>query len=359
MIKQEAFYQADPLAKLFVGRLKFTPLKAVLITIGIALLGALSLATITGSLLPNSNQIGFLQSWIGWIWGFVIAPIVTGYYVWIANAIGDLLLKLQKSETIEIQKLDIDNVVPIYKSPFRFYFSVSCAVILGVVYVLTRSDLPGWASANSIILGSTTTTMLLLGYMVGILATTLIANVWALQVIFKKKKLKLNPLHPDRCGGLKALSDYSLKTVYLAAAAGFVIGLSEYRFMTYDILLKYWYIHLSIPLYLIITTISFFAPLSAAHNGMKDAKEELLAHIAQHFRKNYAETYSRLDKSPEKLRGEIDKVQQLHILYDLTDKFPVWPFDVTTLRRFFASATTPFIPLIVGLLSQFVSKLLP
>jgi hypothetical protein len=129
--------------------------------------------------------------------------------------------------------------------------------------------------------------------------------------------------------------------------------------MTYGVLLKYWYLHLSIPLYLIVTTISFFAPLSAAHSGMKDAKEELLANIAQHFRENYAETHNHLDESPEKLRGEIDKVQQLHTLYGLTDKFPVWPFDVTTLRRFFVSTTTPFLPLIVGLLSEYVSKLLP
>jgi len=183
-------------------------------------------------------------------------------------------------------------------------------------------------------------------------------NVYSLRKVLRDKKFNLNPLHPDKCGGLRVLSEYSLKTAYLASAFGVVIGMTEYRYISLGIIDKYWYLHLSIPVYIICATICFLLPLNASHAGMKKSKEELLHNIAMQFQNDYFRTRAELKQDAAGLKNEVEKIQQLQILYEMTDKFPVWPFDVTTLRRFAATLTIPVIPILIGIASKLIESFL-
>jgi hypothetical protein len=82
---------------------------------------------------------------------------------------------------------------------------------------------------------------------------------------------------------------------------------------------------------------------------MKKAKEELLSEIGKQFQADYQRTHKSLDVDAEVLKKESAKLQELRSLYTLTNEFPVWPFDVTTLRQYLLSVITPLFPLLIKL----------
>ena len=118
-----------------------------------------------------------------------------------------------------------------------------------------------------------------------ILVLNLIMNIWILHRILVKKKMNINPLHPDRCGGLRPLSTYALKTAYLIGVLGFMVGLIEYQFIIQGLGKEYWFVHLIIPLHFTLSISCFFGPLLAAHEGMSNAKEQLFHEMLANFMK--------------------------------------------------------------------------
>lgn len=352
------YYSTDPLARFLRDVLHLSPATgALLFAIAASIFGFVS-SLINHSLWTRPGQIGFFEDLNGWVWRLIFSPALAGFYIWGVAAIGDLLESLRHSEIVGISNEDLLAAQSYYIKPWRELLAIFGAVILGVIYFLSRSSIQSWASTAFLPKMATTAGMIVGGYMVTILSLTLVTNVLALRKVLKDKEFKLNPLHPDKCGGLKILSDYSLKTAYLAAIAGFLIGLTEYRLITQNLVQQFWYIHALIPVYIIGAFVAFFMPLSQAHSGMKKAKETLMDEIAAQFRIDYAQARISLTKGAENLKGRIGKIEQLQHLYDLTEKFPVWPFNTENLRRFIVATITPLLPIAIGLISQLIEELL-
>jgi hypothetical protein len=356
MNRTEVFYSSDPLAKLLINKLGLTPIRvAVIIPVGALLVGVIT-DSINSALL-SANQASLLRDWSYWVWSCFFTPVVVGYYVWVSSAIESLLRSIKESEVVEISGEEITSLAPLYRKVLWSYISLLLGVLIGALFYISRADVPS-LSANffSRMLGSIS--MCIGGYIISMTVINFVLNVYSLSKVLRDKKFNLNPLHPDKCGGLRVLSEYSLKTAYLASAFGIVIGMTEYRYITLGIIDKYWYLHLSIPVYIICATVCFLLPLNASHAGMKKSKEELLHNIAMQFQNDYFRTKDELKHNTAELKDEIEKIQQLQILYDMTDRFPVWPFDTTTLRRFATTLTIPVIPIIIGVVSKLVEKAL-
>ena len=189
------------------------------------------------------------------------------------------------------------------------------------------------------------------------LVFTLIINATAIRRLLYQKVYCVCPLHPDHCGGLTSLSAYSLKTVYLVALMGLTIAVTEYHYGVLGLATKYWVFHLSIPLYVALGLASFFAPLSTAHRGMKDARDRSLQKIARQFQDDYADVNNNLNSDSDHLKNGITRIQQLQTLYDVTGRFPVWPFDTGTLRRLIVSITAPLLPAAISIFADLLRKI--
>lgn len=349
---------SDPLARLLIDRFHLTPVRFALIIAIVAFGGGLLLSLITDTFLPQPGRIGFLNDWSPWLWSLVFTPVLTGYYLWSSSSIEQLFHDLQQSEAVDIQENELGVIAPYYHNPWREILSLAMAVIIGIAVFVLRPRVQGWAGSTDAVRTATSIMIIFGTYAVSMLCLTLLTNIWALRRILRGKEFHVNPLHPDRCGGLKALSIYSLKTVYLVAIFGLLIGASEYRFISQGLTQQFWFFHLGIPLYIVIAGYCFFAPLTLAHDKMQNAKKILLTDIARQFRDDYKSTHNALGEKTETLKGDVDKIQQLQILYELTDKFPVWPFDVQTIRSFLAALTSPFIPIIIGFIVNFLKSII-
>lgn len=345
----------DPIAKFLVEKMHWSPFRFAALWTAVVVEVGLLIALLTGTLDSPPGK-ALIDDWVWLTWSFIFTPVIAGYYLWSSFAIDGVLAGLEEAEILKIPEEDKNAIVEYFKKPGRLILAVGGMVVIGIFYYITRRDLNGFANLSLIAKIETSITYAILSYFAIMLISNLVINYWAIRRVIQDKELNINPLHPDRCGGLQILSDYSMKVVYLNTIFGFVVSISVIRlFQT-----QYgWTAILLVILYLSITTISFFAPLSTAHEEMKEAKTKLLLSLGRQFWKEYLIAHQAAG-STETIKNEIDKIKQLQELYDLTQDFPVWPFDTTTLRRFFVSISSPLIPAIIGVVIDALSdKILP
>ncbi len=349
-MQEQDFYHADPVARWLIDKCKLTPVSlgmlSIIITSGVYLIAA----TVSKTLILHEKHLGLLQDWFAWVWICLLNPVIFGYYLWSFKAIYRLIQYLEQSDIVDIDEVEINLVLSLYQKSWRQFLALGTAIAFGIWYFSVQQDVYNWTGSDGVIPALTgAINAVAIFYAGSVLVWNLTTNVWLLHELLGNKQLKINPLHPDRCGGLSLLSQYSLNTAYLAAIAGTMITLGKYQFISQGIAQEYWYFNLIILLYLPISLICFFGPLLAARRGMKKAKEELLGEIAKQFQADYKRVHTSLSSDGEVLKKEAVKLQELRSLYTLTNEFPVWPFDVTTLRQYLLSVVTPLLPLLIKL----------
>jgi type III secretory pathway component EscS len=357
-LQTRSFYRSDPIASLLIKKLHLSPLSFGLLSVAISAGLYLLAAWVSNTLWSKPGQIGLLQDWLPWIWVLLINPVVLGYYLWSFQAISNVIQELEVSDVVETDTSEIDRIaVKPYKPKWRKFLAFGSAVSFSIFVLITRPSLENsWTSSGLLPTLTVTIATFAVVYMGSMLVLNLITNVWVLHRILGEKELNVNPLHPDRCGGLRPLSDYSLKTAYLAAILGIMVGLIEYQFITQGNGRVYWFAHLIIPLHIALSIACFFGPLLAAHRGMRKAKEELLHEIARQFQKDYAQIHTDLTKDAETFKKGTEKINELRAFYTLTNEFPVWPFDVQTFRRFLLTVPSPLLPLLPKLIEILLKR---
>ncbi|BAB76913.1 hypothetical protein ACN23B_26140 [Anabaena sp. FACHB-709] len=346
--------RSDAIAYLLLEKLHLFPLSAGLWSLAIVvmfdLLTAIASNTLTGSR-------GLLQDPIPWIAAILINPVVVGYYLWSFQAISSVIKNLDESNVvIEIDRLKIERISStLYNKKFRNLLAIISAISISIYVFVTQPKLiKSWTSTGLLPNLSITIATLIVVYMGTMLILNLINNIQILHSTLKNKKLNVNPLHPDRCGGLRSLSDYSLKTAYLITLLGFWVSIISYQTITQGSKQDYWYIYFIVILYIFLSLACFFGPLLTAHRGMKKAKEEVLHEIAHQFQIDYSQIHSSLTEDAETLKKRTEKVRELRNFYTMTDEFPIWPFDVQTFRRYLLSVSTPLLSLLVGVIQKYL-----
>ncbi|MEH2281348.1 MAG: hypothetical protein V7K90_08390 [Nostoc sp.] len=352
------FYGADPVACWLIEKCNLTPVTLGMLSIVITSSLYLIAATVSKTLILHGKPLGLLQDWFAWVWICLLNPVIFGYYLWSFKAIYELIDYLKKSGIVDITEAEINSVSSPYKKSWRQFLALGTAIAFGIWYFYVQRNVANWTGSDGGIPALTgAINGVAIFYAGSILVLNLITNVWLLHELLGKKQgdekenkqLNINPLHPDRCGGLGLLSQYSLNTAYLAAIFGTMITLGKYQLISQGIAEEYWYFNLTILLYIPVSLVCFFGPLLAARRGMRKAKEELLGEIAKQFQIEYKRIHTSLSSDGETLKKETAKLQELRSLYTLTNDFPVWPFDVTTFRQYLLSVVTPLLPLVIKL----------
>ncbi|RCJ19181.1 hypothetical protein A6S26_27405 [Nostoc sp. ATCC 43529] len=349
-MQEQDFYRADPVARWLIDKCQLTPVGLGILSILITSAFYLIAATVTKTLILPEKHLGLLQDWFAWVWICLLNPVIFGYYLWSFKGIYQLIDYLEKSDIVDTTEAEIKFVLLPYQKSWRQFLALGTAIAFGIWYFSVQQDVYNWTGSDGGIPALTgAINAVAIFYAGAVLVLNLTTNVWLLHELLGNKRLNINPLHPDRCGGLSQLSQYSLNTAYLAAIIGTMITLSKYQFITQGIAQEYWYFNFIILLYIPISLICFFGPLLAARKGMRKAKEELLSDIAKQFQADYVQIQKSLSSDAEALKKETAKLQELRSLYTLTNEFPVWPFDVTTFRQYLLSVVTPLLPVLLKL----------
>lgn len=169
------------------------------------------------------------------------------------------------------------------------------------------------------------------------------------RLIFLPRKLhrtfgiRVRPLHPDGCGGLKSLGDLCIRFdyIFLVGAVGSALRLFFSEGGEFEL---YFYFFL---VYAFLVTFFFLYPLWPVHNVMKAQKYHLLNRLNERLDPAYQEIAESADISVENL----EKLEKMDIIYRRVNGMPVWPFDTGGLLRFL---TTVFVPLLSILADVFI-----
>ncbi|MFC1977501.1 hypothetical protein ACFLWS_04465 [Chloroflexota bacterium] len=182
--------------------------------------------------------------------------------------------------------------------------------------------------------------------MIGVIAGRILINVYGLSRVFRIEEVKVNPLHPDKFGGLRPVNQYAMKiTIFLAsmgvtAVMGIVIvGLDRVDDF-----------HGLIPLfiiYLLLSPILFFGTLATAHGPMADIKEKYQLELSDLFNKYFSNTQDKLKNDQINIAEDVGRINDINELYKITNSFPVWPFDFRSIRDFLLVLFSPAVIFVI------------
>jgi hypothetical protein len=346
-------YLGDPLGTLIIDRLSLSPLQLALIFLVAALVvDLISLALVGDDVIRLS---GWKDVWAYVVYLYVIFPVIIGAYVWISLAAAELFSDLRQSQVIVASDEELDRFVKgrsgslqaLYNHPGWSIASLSVVIALAVYYALIYTK--GWPFMAVLLRASKVLALYVPGwYAICQILARQAVTIWGLRQVFYHFEVTPHPLHPDRCGGLRAINNYAVGFTYIIAAAGVGVGLMAYVTVhRTGVLAPDTAIWLGV--YVVLALFSFFLPPWTAHAAMAEAKRKLLMDISQQFQQAYTKTTASLEGETGELKEHVERIESLHSLYELTDSFTVWPFDTVTLRRFAVTVTVPLVPLLTEL----------
>ncbi len=353
------FLMSDPLAWFLVERRGWSARKTAVLFTLFAWSLSLIIAAATGTLLPNNHGLALLEDTVYIITETAVIPILWGYYVWICFAPNQVLAKLETTDVLSITDENLDRTRHILKNKVLIYTSIILGIFAGAIYFYTALFIgpPTWLNANPWLLAVRVILVVIPGAYVTIsIALRILINARAFKQLLSD--VVLHPLHPDRAAGLRSLGQYALKTTYLIALLG---GLAV--FLEYDAFVRgqwqtAYFAHAGFFAYLLLAPFVFFMPLWSAHDAMLRAKENMILEISRQFNQDVKIAYSELAHNAESLKNNIEKIEQLQKLHQLTESFPVWPFDLSTIRRFFLTLSSPALAIIIPIIIDYLSGLL-
>jgi hypothetical protein len=162
------------------------------------------------------------------------------------------------------------------------------------------------------------------------------------QMLHREFSIRVRPLHPDTCGGLKSLGDLYIRFDYilLIGAVGSIVQMFFSEGEEFGVYLYFFLI------YAFLVTFAFLYPLWPIHTVMKAQKYDLLNNLNENLDPVYQEIKDNADISIP-----LEKIEKMDLIYERVRKMPVWPFDTGGLIKV---CTTVCIPLFSILADVFI-----
>lgn len=347
------FQNADSLARFIRHQLKWSPIKygiAILITNVII---NFSFAGYFRAFVTQTGPPGLFQDPTILFESYVMMPVVGGFYIWSILRIGVLLQQLHMSN-IFIEETGIEKLALEVKRNLRSKTALIVSLIVAsIVTLLTLGKYLGWfrglqsvsfLNHSSIIPWVRSPLWFLAMYSICFGLFNIGVTIITLRRVFRDHAIKISPWHPDRCGGLKSISQYSMTLGYAIAVIGIFLSIQTIQEIQFGIFKTSYLTWLELAGYVISAPLVFFLPLGTAHTAMRNAKTTHLLALSHQFDAHYKLIVDSLQGDDSEIGSSAEKIEQLQTLYKITEDFIIWPFDVVNLRRFLTITLAPLLP---------------
>jgi hypothetical protein len=177
-----------------------------------------------------------------------------------------------------------------------------------------------------------------------------------LRAIVEAAPLRILPLHPDKCGGLRPVGQLGLRNQYTLTVLGINIVLLLVVWvygLGHTAALREVMIGASVA-YLILGPVIFMAPLLPFRQGMQNAKKEWTREVARVVRVEIERLRLQIGRN-EITKPDEESLERLRKVGAAIDELPIWPFDASTLKKF---ATAYILPLALPILGESIRAFL-
>lgn len=334
-------HRHDPIARFILRRRPSVFWRAALIWLAITIIVDIPVTAQLGLLTSAGPRTGLIDDLAGLLQEFVVFPLLIAYYLWAPPALLRAVKALDDEGVVNVRKADLAWVARWLGSGVMWLMAVG-AVGFGLVlyFAYTLSPL-----ASSLWLADPTFALVKLPFWIlqSWAAISLIVSMVVLtgflgRIFGADRKIAVEPLHPDGCGGLRPLSTFSLKLTAFIGLAGATLLLVERNYIFARGLGG---TALAVPVHLMAIIfgfggiVFFFAPLMAPHRRMEAAKVEALHRLSDRFHTVEYRTLSQLATlKSDGFAAAARDLDAMRKIYDLIDSFPVWPFDIRIFRYF-------------------------
>ena len=175
----------------------------------------------------------------------------------------------------------------------------------------------------------------------------------ALAVLLKgvanKWEIRLTPLHPDGCGGLRPLGRIGLRNQYALTILGINIAVLAATVSRIESSLVPVIIIPATVLYLVFGPIIFLGPLLPFRRVMGDRRRALMEEIAEPLDAKFQSLKAQARAHRDIDKDDVEAMDRLRLLGKAVGDLPIWPFDARTMRVF---TTAYVIPVLVALASK-------
>ena len=282
----------DPLARLLRRRLRLTP-----INFGLAILFADILVDgimcwhwhLFGS---SSATPGLLQDYMALTTDLLFNPVIGGIYLWLAPGSTRMFERLTASGVFKSSDA-VGRAVQEQRSRLYgrwvFVLAVSVAGAFGTIQVLEYFGLVPWKTVSGYIelhpemaffrapfWYFTTYATVFIGW-------NLFAVIKTLNQLFRENAASIQPLHLDTCGGLAAISEFTLTVGYAIGAFGFLLSAATVYDAQHDMFRGAHLLFLGLGIYVFLAPAYFFLPLAAANSAMRDSRSGRLFASRSYF----------------------------------------------------------------------------
>ena len=186
--------------------------------------------------------------------------------------------------------------------------------------------------------------------------------IYFLRKLHKTFDFQVNPLHPDKSGGLKPLGDFCIAINYILFIF-FIAIIAYFAFPPREELDMGLYF--GVPSYIFFATFLFVYPLWPVHDSMKKQKYEILGKLKEKLGPEYWEPLENLAEKDMYESLQTSGILKPERIYEIADIMRVWPFDVSGLLLFVAAASIPALSVIAitygdgGLVKVAIALLVP
>lgn len=182
-----------------------------------------------------------------------------------------------------------------------------------------------------------------------------VTSIFLLFSITRNFKIKLWPFHYDNCCGLKDVGYIGLRNQYLLAVGGLnllallVVNIKREESSTMQLFVA------AFVAYITLGPVIFIGPLLPFRKSMLSAKQKEQAKVATQLQNEYTRIMHQLEERSMAKKDE-EIIDRLLKLKELVNRIPVWPFDISTLKRFLTVYIFPILTAIVSILISYLIK---
>jgi hypothetical protein len=318
--------------------------------------------------LPNGVESKGLSGEPGaWVICLLAQPILIGMMVWLSDAGDELVKKLidQKILTISPEARDLlqelkNNLTNkwLNLSAWAFGFIVQGFLILIELGIIGNCN-PTWINVHPSIIIFRTLVAIPVYFSIAINVYSIRIILGSLSNIMKIQDIiNIEPFHSDGAGGLAPIGKFVANVGYLLFALGFVIaGLLFQSWLVGETSNFGWLICavLALIVYLVCTPLLSFFPLLSIHKVMLTHKENRIQEISTELNQVYSLATEDIENTREDYTIRIKYLTQLK---ELSEKIPTWPISTASLRKYYSLTLSPFVSLILGVVSSMIYDLI-
>lgn len=309
----------------------------------------------------QGELVGLLNDYAWW---FLQLTGVAGTFItflWMPGGIKNSLNGLKQNKVIKLRKKDNEKYINFLQSfnhtytlPIWGITSFVLTALFMVVAVIPEQKLfTTWINTNQFTFWYYEFFWFIIFSLGLLIVLRAIIVIYWLNKLFRDFTIDVKILHPDKAGGLSPLGEFSVFVGYVIGIYGLAVVAVLWSHQTYlfpisqDKLQSLPAIVLLVILYLILAPVVFFAPIGSAHKAMKNAKNQILFRVAEQYEKDFTKIENNLDTETDQLNKSLAKLDQLHKIHKMASSFPIWPFNTSSIVRFFSSTLSPLIIVLI------------